>query len=100
MAPATMIDYEKNIKKFFKEHLHEHEEIRLILGGGGELYLVLSGFSWCVYESCSQGCASIQGGRQSTKTNFCRYPCIDWQGMRTFATLMDGGYGFTSRKAT
>lgn len=45
-----MIDYEKNIKEFFKEHLHEHEEIRLILGGGGAWILTRSflGFCWCV----------------------------------------------------
>ena len=50
MAPATMIDYEKNIKEFFKEHLHEHEEIRLILGGGGGFSnSFLLGFCWCIY---------------------------------------------------
>ena len=63
VAPATMIDYEKNIKEFFKEHLHEHEEIRLILGGGGGLLLV----HLCILLS---GCSSIEGGCRSTKNFF------------------------------
>lgn len=35
VAPGRLADYEQSKKDFFKEHLHEHEEIRLILEGGG-----------------------------------------------------------------
>lgn len=36
VAPGRLANYEQMKKDFFKEHLHEHEEIRLILEGGGK----------------------------------------------------------------
>lgn len=107
VAPATMIDYEKNIKEFFKEHLHEHEEIRLILGGGGAWILTRSflGFCWCVNYAFFLISGWLLHWRRMyvdrLRVFFCWYLyMIDWQGMRTSATLMEGGYGFMSRKAT
>lgn len=38
VAPGRLANYEQSKKDFFKEHLHEHEEIRLILEGGGKTH--------------------------------------------------------------
>lgn len=38
VAPGRLANYEQSKKDFFKEHLHEHEEIRLILEGGGKIH--------------------------------------------------------------
>lgn len=35
VAPDRLANYEQKKREFFKEHLHEHEEIRLILAGSG-----------------------------------------------------------------
>lgn len=35
VAPGRLPNFEANTKKFFKEHLHDHEEIRFILDGIG-----------------------------------------------------------------
>ena len=36
VAPDRLANYEQKKREFFKEHLHEHEEIRLILEGSGK----------------------------------------------------------------
>lgn len=39
VAPGSLPDYDLKKKEFFNEHLHEHEEVRLILEGGGTHFL-------------------------------------------------------------
>lgn len=36
VTPGKLPNFEENTKKFFMEHLHDHEEIRFILDGIGE----------------------------------------------------------------
>ena len=37
VAPNRLANYEQKKREFFKEHLHEHEEVRLILEGSGNI---------------------------------------------------------------
>lgn len=49
VAPGKLPNFEANTKKFFLEHLHDHEEIRFILDGVGEftdLRVTLLASSW------------------------------------------------------
>lgn len=41
VTPGKLPNFEENTKKFFMEHLHDHEEIRFILDGVGGLLLFM-----------------------------------------------------------
>lgn len=56
VAPGKIPNFEANTKKFYTEHLHEHEEIRFILDGVGmcgNFYLHQIS-SWCFFSHFPQ----------------------------------------------
>jgi 1,2-dihydroxy-3-keto-5-methylthiopentene dioxygenase len=40
VSPSKLPNFDLLTKKFFMEHLHDHEEIRFVLDGVGKLILV------------------------------------------------------------